>query len=111
MNARLMLVRLCHRRTKQGSSIFPVLFCPVTIPRREFAGRYAGRQTVNPDEVRLARAQVEEVSRETGHLGARVAALEEGNRGKLKNLAPQLLLWYRRTKSRLESTQTVQLAE
>ncbi|CAN0286060.1 unnamed protein product, partial [Ectocarpus sp. 12 AP-2014] len=36
-------------------------------------------------ELRVTQAHVEEVGRETGHLGARVAALEE-NRGKKKGL-------------------------
>lgn len=62
---------------------------PITVPRREFAARAADRQTVTPGELRVTQAHVEEVGRETGHLGARVAALEE-NRGELKKLFPQL---------------------
>lgn len=62
-------------------------FYSVTVSRREFEARAADRQTVTPGELRVTQAHVEEVGRETGHLGARVAALE-GNRGELKELSP-----------------------
>lgn len=62
-------------------------FYSVTVSRREFAACAADRQTVTPGELRVTQAHVEEVGRETGHLGARVAALEE-NRGELKELSP-----------------------
>ncbi|CAN0498752.1 unnamed protein product [Ectocarpus sp. 12 AP-2014] len=51
----------------------------------EYPGRAENRQTVTPGELRVTQAHVEEVGRETGHMGARVAALEE-NRGKKKGL-------------------------
>eukprot|EP00752_Nemacystus_decipiens_P002649 g2479.t1 len=42
------------------------------------------QQSVTPDELRVIHTYVEELSRETGYLGARVAALEEGNEGRRK---------------------------
>ncbi|CAN0115798.1 unnamed protein product [Pylaiella littoralis] len=58
--------------------------------RMENPARAADRQTVTPGELRVTQAHVEEVGREMGHLGARVAALEE-NRGKKRGLGNRLL--------------------
>ncbi|CAM9229427.1 unnamed protein product [Pylaiella littoralis] len=55
--------------------------------RMEYPARAADWQTVTPGGLRVTQAHVEEVGRETGHLGARIAALEE-NRGELKELSP-----------------------
>lgn len=51
-----------------------VVFCSASVSRGELAARSADRQTIASDEVRLSRAQVEEISRETGHLGERVGS-------------------------------------
>ncbi|CAN0428966.1 unnamed protein product [Ectocarpus sp. 8 AP-2014] len=56
----------------------------------ENPARAADRQNATLDEHRITQARVEEVGRETGHLDARVVALEEGNRGKKKGLLSRL---------------------
>lgn len=65
-----------------------MLFSFVTVFRRELAARAADREAVTLDEHRITQARVEEVGRETGHLDARVVALEEGNRGEFKVVHP-----------------------
>ena len=67
-------------------------FCPITFSRRECAAGAANLQTVTTGELGVVQAHVEEVGRETGHLGARVAALED-NRGELEERSPTLALF------------------
>lgn len=62
-------------------------FIPSPLSRREFAAR-ATRQTVTSGELHVIEDHVEEIDRETGHLGARVAALEEYLRGEMKKGFP-----------------------
>lgn len=57
----------------------------VAVSRRQLAARAADRQTVTPGELQVVQDHVEELGRETGLLGAQVAALQE-NRGELKEL-------------------------
>lgn len=52
----------------------------VPLSRRQSAARATDRQSATADDVRVTRAHVEELGRETGHLGARISALEE-NKG------------------------------
>ena len=42
-----------------------------------FSPKIAARQTVTADDHRVTQAHLEELGKETGHLGARVAALED----------------------------------
>ena len=63
-------------------------FHSIAVSRREFAAGAANLQTVTPGELGVVQAHVEEVGRETGHLGARVAALED-DRGELRSVARQ----------------------
>lgn len=85
----VFLHRWCMKNTKRVFSSWPYMFFSfVTVSRRELTARAADRQTVTLDEHRITQARVEEVGRETGHLDARVVALEEGNRGEFKVVAP-----------------------
>lgn len=81
----------CHCRGCTKSRAWVLLFFS-SISRCELADRYADRQTVTPDELRVTQALVEEVSKETGHLGARIAALEEGKEGECTELGPTVEL-------------------
>lgn len=67
-------------------------FFSVTVSRRELAAHAADRQTVTPGELREIEGRVDDLGRETGYLGAELAALRE-NRGELKELSPVIALF------------------
>lgn len=76
---------MAHLERQIGIFVLRALYS-VTVSRREPAVRSTDRQTVTLDELQVAQALAEEVSREMGHLGARVAALEEGKTDEGKEL-------------------------
>lgn len=63
-----------------GTTLALPLFVLRCFPAVNFAARVTDHQSATADDVRVTRTHVEELDRETGHLDARITALEE-NKG------------------------------